>query len=190
MPPRMKFSKEEIVAAALELTRKQGFGAVTARDVGTALGVSSRPVYTAFSNMTELKGAVFAAAAQCFEAYCREYTAKATGPKYKALGEAYIGFAREEGELFKLLFMSDHTDIPCAETVDLGFSQGVSLVGLATGADIEEAMRLHTEIWIFVHGIATMIVTSTQSWSAEQISRMTSDVYAALVAKQEKGEIG
>ena len=186
MPPRMKFSKEEIVAAALELTRKQGFGAVTARDVGTALGVSSRPVYTAFSNMTELKGAVFAAAAQCFEAYCREYTAKATGPKYKALGEAYIGFAREEGELFKLLFMSDHTDIPCAETADLGFSQGVSLVGLATGVDDEEARRLHTEIWIFVHGIATMMATGYLQLDMDLVSKMLTDAYLGIKHRLEK----
>ncbi len=53
MSPPVKFSKDEIVAAALNLTRREGIGAVTARGLGAQLGVSSRPIFTAFRNMEE-----------------------------------------------------------------------------------------------------------------------------------------
>ena len=54
MPPKAKFTKEEIIAAALKITREQGIGAVTARELGARLGSSARPVFTVFSSMEEL----------------------------------------------------------------------------------------------------------------------------------------
>ena len=37
MPPKAKFTREEIVSAALEITRAGGISAVTARAVGSKL---------------------------------------------------------------------------------------------------------------------------------------------------------
>ena len=188
MPPKQKFSRQEIVTAALSLTREKGISAVTARDVGAVLGTSSKPVYTVFSSMAELKGAVYAAAAELFSAFSQEAIDRTDGLQYKALGVAYIDFARRERELFKLLFMSDRTEIPNAGEVDLAFYKAVSLVRLQTGIPDEAARRLHTENWVFVHGIATMIATSSYQWTSEEIAQMTSDVYQALIARMRKGE--
>ena len=58
MPPKVKYTREQILQAAVELTRERGFDAVTARDVGARLGTSAKPVYTAFTGMNELKAAV------------------------------------------------------------------------------------------------------------------------------------
>ena len=51
MPPKVKFTKEEIVNAALDVARIKGVGAVTTRDIGAALGVSTRPIFTYFHSM-------------------------------------------------------------------------------------------------------------------------------------------
>ena len=188
MPPKQKFSRQEIVEAALSLTRERGISAVTARDVGAMLGTSSKPVYTAFSSMADLKGAIYDAASKRFSDYCKDSMEQAEGPVYKALGRAYIEFARRERELFKLLFMSDYTEIPNAKDKDLVFSEAVSLVRMQAGIEDAAARRLHTEAWIFVHGIATMIATATHDWTEDEIGCMTSDVYQALVARLKKGE--
>ena len=55
MPPKVKFQKEEIVAAAADVAREKGAQAVTARDVAAKLGVSTRPIFTYFDTMDELK---------------------------------------------------------------------------------------------------------------------------------------
>ena len=55
MPPKVKFQKEEIVEAAVNIARKKGISAVTAREVGAVLGVSSRPLFTYFDTVDELK---------------------------------------------------------------------------------------------------------------------------------------
>ena len=40
MPPKFKFTREEIIQAALDLTRESGIAAVTARRLGAKLGSS------------------------------------------------------------------------------------------------------------------------------------------------------
>ncbi len=40
MPRKFMFTKQEIINAALDLTREKGFDAVTARAMGTKLGTS------------------------------------------------------------------------------------------------------------------------------------------------------
>lgn len=41
MPPRVKFSREEIVQAALDVAREKGADAMTTRDIAARLGVST-----------------------------------------------------------------------------------------------------------------------------------------------------
>ena len=51
MPPSVKFTKEEIVNAALQVVREKGAAALTTRQIAAVLGVSTRPIFTYFQNM-------------------------------------------------------------------------------------------------------------------------------------------
>ena len=55
MPPKPKFTKEEIVEAALALVSERGMEALTARDLGERLGSSARPIFTVFRIMEEVQ---------------------------------------------------------------------------------------------------------------------------------------
>ena len=48
MPPKFKFTREEIIQAALDLTRESGIAAVTARGLGAKLGSSVKPIFSLF----------------------------------------------------------------------------------------------------------------------------------------------
>lgn len=105
MPPKAKFTREEIIEAALELAAEKGIGALTARELGAALGTSSRPIFTAFQNMEEVLIEVRKAALSRFEVYARkseEFT-----PVYKQLGLQMIQFAKEQPKLYRLLFITE-----------------------------------------------------------------------------------
>jgi len=108
MPPKFKFTREEIIQAALDLTRESGIAAVTARGLGAKLGSSVKPIFSLFENMEEVQNEVLKAAENLSQARIRETMESGQYPPYKASGIAYICFAREEKELFKLLY-------PCAE---------------------------------------------------------------------------
>ena len=58
MPPKVKFSREEILSAAYELVRKNGKDALSARSLASALGVSTAPIFTAFESIDALTDAV------------------------------------------------------------------------------------------------------------------------------------
>lgn len=109
MPRQFLFTKEQIAAAALQLVREQGAKALTARALGQRLGCSSKPIFSLFENMAQVQQAVLTAANGVYQQALKQSMAAGKYPPYKASGMAYIQFAREEKELFKLLFMRDRS---------------------------------------------------------------------------------
>ena len=106
MPPKPKFTREEIVEKALELVAQGGEEALTARDLGQRLGSSARPIFTVFKNMEELQGEVRHAAMRRFEAY----TGREMGetPPFKRVGMQMVLFALEQPGLYQLLFLREN----------------------------------------------------------------------------------
>ena len=74
MPPKPKFSREEIVDAALDIVSREGVSALTARELGEKLGSSPRPIFTVFKSMDEVKCAARELALQEFERYFADYS--------------------------------------------------------------------------------------------------------------------
>ena len=62
MPPKPKFTKEEIVQTALDIVSRKGVEALTAKELGDALGSSARPIFTVFRSMKEVQDEVRQAA--------------------------------------------------------------------------------------------------------------------------------
>lgn len=188
MPPKFRFTREEIVHAALALTAEGGAKAVTARALAAKLGSSAKPIFGLFENMEELQRAVLAAA---FEKYSRFIAAEMTKGEYapyKASGMAYIRFARDERELFKLLFMRERSREEQLSATNDDVKPLLQLISKNTGMTEAEAARFHTEMWLFVHGIATMIATSFLDWSDEDVSRALTDVYEAMTRRWARKE--
>ena len=75
MPRNFMFTKEQVINAAIELTRERGFAAVTARALGEKLGSSSKPVFSLFENMEELQDEVVRSAFELHRKYLEEYMA-------------------------------------------------------------------------------------------------------------------
>ena len=97
-------------------------------------------------------------------------------PPYKASGMAYIRFAKEEKQLFKLLFMRDRTHESIKENKE-DIRPLLDLIMKNLGISEDAAYRFHLKMWIYVHGIATMTATSYLDFDEEFISNMVSDAY-------------
>ena len=179
MPPKPKFTKEEITIAAVNLVREKGENALTARELGARLGTTARPIFTAFKNMDEGKEAVMKKTDEIFFAYREEEIKKNNKPRYKAIGTAYIRFAAEEKNLFKLKFMRDRTENPSLLGHEFD-TDAISTIEMQTGFSEETSNMFHTEMWLFAHGIATTLVSSYLDWSPEQISNLLADAYKSF----------
>ena len=69
MPPKPKFTREEMIEAAVEIVRRDGEDALTARNLGSYLGASARPIFTVFESMDEVREAVKERAHEIFMKY-------------------------------------------------------------------------------------------------------------------------
>ncbi len=182
MPRKFMFTREEIIDAALNLTRKGGISALTARALGTELGSSSRPVFGLFKNMEEVQQEVFKAADTLYQGYIKDGMESGKYPPYKAIGMSYIQFAKEEKELFKLLFMYDRTQRNMEEIKE-AVKPFVEILQQKLSLNEEDAYLLHFEMWMYVHGIATTIATSYLEWDGEYINRMLTDGYEGIKSR-------
>lgn len=180
MPPKFLFTREKMVATAIELCREKGESGLTARALADRLGCSVKPIFGLFQSMDEVKAAVLAEAGRLYRVRIGAAIAAKSDPPYKAAGLAYIRFADEERELFRLLFMRDRTDerFPAGEGEETAML--LALIQKTTGLSKEAAYRFHLETWIYVHGIATMIATGYLHWEAAFISQALTDCYLGL----------
>ena len=95
MPPKAKFTKKEVIAAALEMVKEDGIEILTARALGERLGSSARPVFTLFDGMEEIKAEVINAAKRLYERY--EDDGMCGEQAFKGSGIGYIKFALYDG---------------------------------------------------------------------------------------------
>lgn len=179
MPPKVKVTKEDIVNAAVDIVRHNGAQVLNARTIATALGCSTQPVFSNFATMDELRLAVVERANTLCGDYIRREVDSGQFPAYKASGMAYIRFAAQEKELFKLLYMRDRTHENISEPDELGDAME-AVVMRNTGLNKTEAKLFHLEMWVFVHGIATMVATNFGNLDWELVSRVLSDAYQGL----------
>lgn len=187
MPPKFKFTRDEITNAALNVTRKNGISGLTARALAAELGCSVKPIFGLFKNMEEVGQEVFIASDLLYQNYLREDMAKGKYSPYKASGMAYIRFAKEERELFKLLFMHDRSREKIEENKE-EIRPLMQLIQQNLGISEDEAYLFHLEMWLYVHGIATMIATSYLDWDDEFISRVLTDAYMGLKYRYTEGK--
>ena len=179
MPPKVKITKEDIINAAVDIVRSAGAQAINARTIAAVLNCSTQPVFSNFAAMEELRLAVVEKADAICGDYIRREIESGEFPDYKASGMAYIRFAKEEKELFKLLYMRDRTNEITPQPNEFG-DEIESIVQSKTGLSIEDAKLFHLEMWAYVHGIAAMVATGFADLDRELVSRMLSDAYLGM----------
>ncbi len=179
MPPKFKFTKDEITDAALCIVRENGMPGLTARALAEKLGCSVKPVFTLFKNMEEVQNEVLSSANSLYQKYLQEDIAGGKYPPYKASGMAYIRFAKNEKELFKLLFMRDRSHENITENRE-EIRPLIELIKKNMEITDDDAYLFHLEMWLYVHGIATMTATSYLEWDDELVSKMLTDAYTGL----------
>lgn len=189
MPPKAKVTREDIVRAGVDVVRSSGAAGLNARAVAARLGVSTQPIFTHYATMDALRADVISAADRLYRSYMDADMAAGELPPYKASGMAYIRFAREERELFKLLFMRDRSRETITENAE-EIAPLLDLIQAKTGMSRDRAYFFHLEMWVYVHGIATMTATGYLDWDRETVSQMLTDAFQGLLARYSQKEDG
>lgn len=179
MPPKVRITKELIVTTALDLVRKEGPQSLNARNLALALSCSTQPIFSNFATMEDLRDAVSKQGEILFNEFVAREMSTGLYPEYKAYGMAYIRFAKEERELFKLFFMCDRFGEPVPEDASLTLKME-GLVQDNTGLNTTDSKLFHLEMWMYVHGIATLFATGFLDLDWELVGKMITDSYQGL----------
>lgn len=190
MPPKQKYTKEEIIAAALNLVRTEGLAGLTARGLGAVLGTSARPIFTAFKDMEEVQKETISAAKTLYNSYTdKAFTAN---PPFREVGMQYFRFAREEPRLFEVLFMrSSESKMEIADFLSLSidnYEKILDSIEESYGLPRQFARHSFEDMWLFTHGIACLQATDTIQFTDEKVGALLDQMYNSLYLLYKAGE--
>ncbi len=191
MPPKAKYTREEIVRIALDLVAEQGISALNARSLGAALGTSTRPVFTAFRNMGELLTEVRSAAMERFNTYVNTNVIQ---PPFKNVGMKMVLFAAEQPKLFQLLYMSENEQNKGFDGIfdELGENSGKCIEYIMRDYQMnrDDAIKLFRSVWLYTFGIGVMIASKACRFDENEISNMLSQQFLAVIRFIKSGSPG
>lgn len=190
MPPKAKFTREEIIQAAMQIVREKGLEAVTSRELAKRLGSSACPIFTVFKNMEEVYEEIRKAAKVLYKEYVNEGLKQELA--FKGVGAAYIKFAIREPKLFQLLFMTEQqspTDIEhTLMLIDESYTAILNSVREPYGLREEEAKKLYQHLWIYTHGIAVLCATRVCIFSDTEIQTMMTEIFIGLLKEMKRSK--
>ncbi len=186
MSKSVTITKDMILTTAFDIAREKGLNGISNRELAKKLNCSIRPIYYQFQNVDELYKELYIEIEKYFYKFLME-NMNDEMPKYKQVGINYIKFAKEEKELFKILFMSE---------IDLGLNDFIAkdmedfkelskLIKISTNLNDEDIESFHIKMWIFSHGLATLVASSTINISNEQLKQLLSLEFQALMLLKE-----
>lgn len=183
MPPKPKYTREQILKAALELVREKGADAVTSRALGERLGCSVCPIFTVFGDMEELNSALRAEAWECFYNYMR--VAENFNPTYKKRGMQWVKFAKNEPRLFMLLFMREESRAEnldaLLDSIPFGKQKDIDIIMRDYKATREQAEHLFSQMWTYTYGLCALCASEVCSFTEEEIARRLGEVFTGMV---------
>lgn len=189
MPPKPRFTREEIVDAALDIVSRKGIEALTARELGEALGSSARPIFTVFRSMEELQQEVRSAAMRRFESYAGRTMPGV--PLFKQVGMQRVLFGAQEPKLYQLLFMRENRSAVSFDDVfgELGDTaeRCIEAVCRDYGLSPAQARVLFEHVWIYTFGVGALCATRVCRFSEEQPGRMLSTEFQAMMLLVKSG---
>lgn len=180
MPRAVRFQKEDIVNAAMNIVREKGMDAVTAREIAKQMKVSVGPIFTWFETMEQLKAEIYVQARQKYREYI-EQGLQGEIP-FREVGRQYIRFAKDEPELYKLLFLTKPDSAAGGAMDALKLSQDLSRESIMRiyRMDAETADNYFRDVWLVAFSFATLIVTDECPYTDEEIGSVLTEISLAV----------
>lgn len=190
MPPKAKVTKDMILKTVLEITRESGFETVNARSIASKLQCSTRPIFTCYENMEELKTEFLNFAYEYYEQYVTNYKNSVNVSPYLILPLSYIEFAQKETQLFKLLFVNN-MDLKMSEAKDfyreIDNEKKAKLFSESIGIGFEQSKTIFLDLFLYTHGIAVLAATQKFALDRDKAEKMVTNILTAFVRQEKPG---
>ncbi len=183
MPPKPKFTRTQIIEAALNLIRHGGMPALTSRSLGVELGCSSQPIFTEFKNMEEVRHETIKSARTLYHSYVL-----GKGPDSDAFRRIdYIRFAKDEPRLFSIMFMTPkENEYSLSDILSGVFTNTGDLIASVQrdyALSFENAQKLCVSMWLFIHGIASLCATGMTNFIEDEVKLLVNETFDNTLKK-------
>ncbi len=189
MPPKIKITEDNILDAAIKLIREKNWESINARLLANELNCSTQPIFRLYVNMDELKSAVYKRVEKIYNEHIISNIQNKDNA-FLSMGLAYINFAKNEKQLFKLLFMSNYIKVKSIKEIveDEDNEIIVSIISQMTNLSKDKAKTLFINTWLVTHGIASMLATNSCDFSDEEIKSILIDSFNGYILVLNKKE--
>ena len=169
MPPKQRFTPQDVIEAAFQVVRKRGWEGFSARTIANELNSSTRPIYDYFDSMENIEAEVVKKALACFIDFINQ---ERTGDPWLDQALGYVLFADQEKNLFQCINDEEHTACQRQFAKEHWARLGEKLLADERFKDLPgPAMEIiRTSRWIFVHGLACLI---SNGWFETPVSAGT-----------------
>lgn len=178
--------RQELLATARRDLREKGIENLSLRALAREIGVSQTAPYRHFGDKPALLAAL---AAQGFTELtaCTRQALETAGDDSEAMligaGQTYVRYARDNPELFKLMFGPRLEPQEEAEELGDAREQAFANISMIMQRGIEQQVfeqddpaRLARAAWAMVHGLATLIIDHFQTcWEADELDQQIAD---------------
>ena len=183
MPRNALLTKEAVTAAGLAIVRREGQNALTARALSRELGCSLSPIFTVFKDMDEIQVSVKKAAEDFFADFMKDVNE--FEPAFKEFGLRLVRFAKQDGNLFDMLFLSrgGRSDIA-------GQIAQRSLMDIQQNYDLtdSQASMIFKQMWPVATGIASLCVHRPMAFSDEETGQILSNQFSGMMWLLKSGQ--
>ena len=187
MPPKITFTKEDVIQAAFEIVQEKGIKVLTARKVAEGLKSSTAPVYGCFKSMDELKRAVIRKVKDLLLQYI---TKPYTDRVFLNMETGIVLFARDHSELYSAIFIEGDDFKDIVDDFLNSMRKQIVIDSRFTTMSAEDRNALLTKMWIFTHGLATLICEGViKNKGRKYIINTLSDVGTSVIVNAIKCRI-
>lgn len=176
--------RQALLAAAEAILEREGIAALTLRAAAREAGVShAAPAYH-FGDLTGLLSELATVGFARFGARLRATAEAAPADGLRAMGFAYVGFARAHPGLFTLMFRADRLDMQRPALRAAADSAWQALSDAAGMSDAPPLARLAARIapWALVHGLAVLLIDGRLQPALRELPEESRDLDALLTA--------
>jgi AcrR family transcriptional regulator len=177
MPPKERITEDAIIETAIKLIQEGGLESFNARELAKRLNCSTQPIFWKFKSMDELRKILYGKVEKIYNQHMLE--GMKSSNSFLGMGIAYIDFAKNEKNLFKLLFMSDSIKVKSVLEMIEGEDNHeiIQIISKMANLKEENAKQLYIDIWLITHGIASVLATNSCQFSDSEIENILKDAF-------------
>lgn len=182
MPPKFKFTRQEIIDTAFTLVRENGWEALSTRAVASRLGTSARPIYSFFASMIELDRELVKKGVDLLHDYMTKIF---TDDPWHNHGIGYVRFAMTERHLFSGMTDGRRVDWfkKYGDVIWESLTQSLKEYPPFQEFSQEEIYQVQLTRWLFAHGLAFQACNPPEGvWTKELFDSMMQQGSDAILA--------